>query len=81
VDQAGLDLLWVSTLVAVNLQTAFLSPPVAMAAYYLKAVVPEWSLGDIYKGMLQFVVLQVIALICVILFPALALWLPEVLFG
>jgi tripartite ATP-independent transporter DctM subunit len=81
VDQAGLDLLWVSTLVAVNLQTAFLSPPVAMAAYYLKAVVPDWSLGDIYKGMLQFVVLQVIALICVILFPALALWLPEVLFG
>jgi len=81
VEQAGLDLLWVSTLVAVNLQTAFLSPPVAMAAYYLKAVVPDWSLGDIYKGMLQFVVLQVIALICVILFPALALWLPEVLFG
>jgi len=81
VDQAGLDLLWVSTLVAVNLQTAFLSPPVAMAAYYLKAVVPDWSLGDIYKGMLQFVGLQVIALICVILFPALALWLPEVLFG
>jgi tripartite ATP-independent transporter DctM subunit len=81
VDAAGLDLLWVSTLVAVNLQTAFLSPPVAMAAYYLKAVVPDWSLGDIYKGMLQFVVLQVIALICVILFPALALWLPDALFG
>jgi tripartite ATP-independent transporter DctM subunit len=81
VNQAGLDLLWVSTLVAVNLQTAFLSPPVATAAYYLKAVVPEWSLGQIYRGMMQFVVLQVIALVLVVLFPEIALWLPRMLFG
>lgn len=81
VSQAGLDLLWVSTLVAVNLQTAFLSPPVATAAYYLKAVVPEWSLGQIYRGMMQFVVLQVIALVLVVLFPEIALWLPRMLFG
>jgi len=81
INAAGLDLLWVSTLVAVNLQTAFLSPPVAMAAYYLKAVVPVWGIGRIYVGMLQFVVLQVIGLLALILFPELALWLPRALFG
>jgi TRAP-type mannitol/chloroaromatic compound transport system permease large subunit len=70
---------WFTTLVAVNLQTAFLSPPVAMAAYYLKAVAPEWKLGDIYWGMLQFMVLQVIALLFLLLFPQLATWLPDVL--
>jgi TRAP-type mannitol/chloroaromatic compound transport system permease large subunit len=75
------DLVWFSTLVAVNLQTAFLSPPVAMAAYYLKGVVPEWDLTDIYKGMLQFMILQVIGLAIVLFFPQTALWLPEVLFG
>jgi len=52
------DLVWFGALVAVNLQTAFLSPPVAVAAYYLKGVVPEWSLTDIYWGMLQFMVIS-----------------------
>ncbi len=81
VREAGIDLLWVSTLVAVNLQTAFLSPPVAMAAYYLKAVAPQWGLKQIYSGMFQFVALQVVALILVLLFPQIALWLPRVMFG
>lgn len=81
VQQAELDLLWISTLVAVNLQTAFLSPPVAMAAYYLKAVAPQWELRQIYSGMFQFVGLQVVALILVLLFPEIALWLPRVMFG
>jgi hypothetical protein len=49
----GLDQLWFATLIAVNLQTAFLSPPVAMAAYYLKAVAPDWTLWDIYWGMAE----------------------------
>ncbi|WP_138472672.1 TRAP transporter large permease subunit [Poseidonocella sp. HB161398] len=80
VQQAGLNLLWISALVAVNLQTAFLSPPVAMAAYYLKAVAPQWHLKEIYSGMFQFVGLQVIALILVLAFPAIALWLPSVMF-
>ncbi|WP_172331239.1 TRAP transporter large permease subunit [Mangrovicoccus sp. HB161399] len=80
VQQAGLNLLWISALVAVNLQTAFLSPPVAMAAYYLKAVAPQWHLKEIYSGMFQFVGLQVIALILVLAFPAIALWLPAVMF-
>jgi TRAP-type mannitol/chloroaromatic compound transport system permease large subunit len=74
-------LVWFCTLVAVNLQTAFLSPPVAMAAYYLKGVAPEWELSDIYNGMMQFMVLQVVGLLVVFFFPEVALWLPRVLFG
>ena len=57
------DMLWFGALVAVNLQTAYLSPPVAMSAYYLKQVVPKWSLGTIYRGMADFMVIQVIALL------------------
>jgi TRAP-type mannitol/chloroaromatic compound transport system permease large subunit len=74
------DLVWFSLLVAVNLQTTFLSPPVAMAAYYLKAVVPQWELTEIIKGMLAFLVLQVIGLLIVMLFPPLTTWLPNRLF-
>jgi len=74
------NLVWFATLTAVNLQTAFLSPPVAMAAYYLKAVAPQWELRDIYKGMFDFMVLQVIGLALVFFFPEIALWLPRVLF-
>jgi tripartite ATP-independent transporter DctM subunit len=81
VEALKIDLLWFSTLVAVNLQTAFLSPPVAMAAYYLKAVAPKWDLGRIYAGMMDFMVLQVIGLAIVFLFPQVALWLPTALFG
>ncbi len=74
-------LVWFCTLVAVNLQTAFLSPPVAMAAYYLKGVAPEWELSDIYNGMMQFMILQIIGLVLVLYFPEMALWLPRLLFG
>jgi tripartite ATP-independent transporter DctM subunit len=74
------DLVWFSTLVAVNLQTAFLSPPVAMAAYYLKAVAPQWELSQIYRGMLDFMVLQMIGLVLLFMFPQIALWLPTLLF-
>lgn len=80
VQQAELNLLWISALVAVNLQTAFLSPPVAMAAYYLKAVAPQWHLKEIYSGMFQFVGLQVVALILLLAFPGIALWLPSIMF-
>jgi TRAP-type mannitol/chloroaromatic compound transport system permease large subunit len=75
------DLVWFSALVAVNLQTAFLSPPVAMAAYYLKAVVPSWELTDIYRGMVDFMILQVIGLMLLFFFPQIALWLPSLLYG
>ena len=80
VQKLNFDLVWFSTLVAVNLQTAFLSPPVAMAAYYLRAVAPHWTLGDIYRGMAAFMGLQVIGLAIVFFFPGTATWLPSVLF-
>ncbi len=79
VEALKLDLVWYATLVAVNLQTAYLSPPVAMAAYYLKAVAPEWELKDIYVGMLEFMILQLVGLIFLFFFPELALWLPRLL--
>ncbi len=75
------DPIWFGALIAVNLQTAFLSPPVAMSAYYLKSVVPQWELSTIYRGMADFMVLQVISLILVMLFPQIALWFPTWLFG
>ena len=73
------DLVWFGALVAVVMQTAYLSPPVAMSAYYLKQVVPSWSLGTIYKGMFDFMFIQVIAILAVFLFPQIALWLPTTL--
>ena len=81
VDALGLDMVWFATLIAVNLQTAFLSPPVAMSAYYLKQVVPQWSLMQIYGGMFEFMFLQVIALAIIMIFPEIAMWLPRQLFG
>jgi len=70
-------LIWFGILVAVNLQTAWLSPPVALSAYFLKGVVPEWDLKDIYIGMMQFMVIQLLGLIILIIFPEIVLWLPE----
>jgi tripartite ATP-independent transporter DctM subunit len=77
----GYDPLWFAVLVAVNFQTTFLSPPVATAAYYLKAVAPQWTLTDIHWGMVEFMVLQLVGLLLVILFPGVALWFPHWLYG
>jgi len=73
--------LWFGILVAVNLQTAFLSPPVAMAAFYLKGVSPPGvTLMDIYYGMAAFMLLQVVGLVIVYFFPETSLWLPHLAF-
>ena len=80
IEQLGVDLVWFCTLVAVCLQTAWLSPPVALSAYYIKGVVPDWDLKDIYLGMMQFMVIQVLGLLVVLFYPNIALWLPELLF-
>jgi len=80
-DQLGINLLWFGILVAVNLQTAWLSPPVALSAYFLKGVVPEWDLKDIYLGMMQFMVIQLIGLALIFAFPQIALWLPTLIYG
>ena len=81
IESLGFNLTWFAILVAVNLQTAWLSPPVALSAYFLKGVVPEWDLKDIYIGMMQFMVLQIIGLILIVIFPELVLWLPEYIYG
>jgi tripartite ATP-independent transporter DctM subunit len=80
VKELGFNITWFGILVAVNLQTAWLSPPVALSAYFLKGVAPQWELSDIYKGMIQFMGLQLLGLILVMSFPQLALWLPGVLY-
>jgi len=74
-------MIWFGALVAVTLQTAYLSPPVAMSAYYLRQVVREWSLGTIYKGMFEFMILQCIAIALLVIFPQIATYLPEQLRG
>jgi tripartite ATP-independent transporter DctM subunit len=81
IDKLGFDLVWFGILVAVCLQTAWLSPPVAMSAYFLKGVVPEWDLGQIYRGMLQFMGLQILGLVIIVAFPEIVLWLPRLLEG
>ncbi len=76
VSAMKVDLIWFGTLVAVVLQTAFLSPPVAMSAYYLKQVVKDWSLATIYAGMFQFMIIQVICVTLLVAFPPIATWFP-----
>ncbi|MBI3094559.1 MAG: TRAP transporter large permease subunit, partial [Rhodocyclales bacterium] len=78
----GVDPLFFGLLVALNLQTAFLSPPVAMAAFYLKGVSPPHvTLNQIFAGMMPFMVIQVIALALLYIFPGIGMWLPNVLYG
>jgi TRAP-type mannitol/chloroaromatic compound transport system permease large subunit len=73
--------LFFGLLVALNLQTAFLSPPVAMAAFYLKGVAPRHvTLNQIFAGMLPFMAIQVLAVALLYMFPQIGLWLPEVLY-
>jgi TRAP-type mannitol/chloroaromatic compound transport system permease large subunit len=80
-DNFGVDPLFFGLLVALNLQTAFLSPPVAMAAFYLKGVSPPHvTLNQIFAGMLPFMGIQVIAIILLYQFPAIGLWLPQMLY-
>ena len=77
VKQMGFDMLWFSILVAVTLQSSWLTPPMALSSYFLKGVVPQWSMKDIYLGMLPFVFLQAIVVALLIQYPALVTWLPH----
>lgn len=80
-DNFGVDPLFFGLLVALNLQTAFLSPPVAMAAFYLKGVSPPHvTLNQIFAGMLPFMGIQVLAIVLLYTFPEIGLWLPQVLY-
>jgi tripartite ATP-independent transporter DctM subunit len=75
---AGVDLVWLATLICINLQTSFLTPPFGWALFFLRGVAPpEIATGDIYRGVWTFIGLQLVALVLVFQFPALALWLPK----
>jgi len=77
----GLDPIWLGVMIAVNLQTSFLTPPFGFALFYLRGVAPpSVTTMDIYRGIIPFVIIQVVGLILIAAFPGLATYLPEVLF-
>lgn len=77
----GFDPAWFCILIAVNLQTSFMTPPFGFSLFYLKAVTPpEITTGHIYRGIVPFVFFQLVGLVIVIFFPSLATWLPKVVF-
>jgi tripartite ATP-independent transporter DctM subunit len=78
----GLDPVWLGIMIAVNLQTSFLTPPFGFALFYLRGVTPpSVPTGDIYRGVVPFILLQVAVLVLIAVFPALATWLPGVMYG
>jgi tripartite ATP-independent transporter DctM subunit len=82
VTELGFDIVWFTVLFAVCLQTSFLTPPVGFALFYLKGVAPpEVRLSTIYRGVLPFIVLQLIGLMLIFRWPAIALWLPSISYG
>jgi len=81
VQSLGFDLVWFTILFAVCLQTSFLTPPVGFALFYIKGVAPpEITVIDIYKGVVPFIILQLIGLAVVFEFPSIVTWLPSVSF-
>ena len=80
--QLGLDPIWLGVMIAVNLQTSFLTPPFGFALFYLRGVAPpEVTTLQIYRGVVPFVTIQLLMLVLLALFPAMATWLPRVIFG
>ena len=78
----GLDPVWLGVMIAVNLQTSFLTPPFGFALFYLRGVAPATLPTEaIYRGVLPFVGIQLLALILLALLPQLATWLPGVIYG
>jgi tripartite ATP-independent transporter DctM subunit len=78
----GLDPVWLGVMIAINLQTSFLTPPFGFALFYLRGVAPpEVGTGAIYRGVMPFVAIQLLALLLLALFPELVTWLPERIYG
>ena len=78
----GVDPVWLGVLIAINLQTSFLTPPFGFALFYLRGVAPEEiETKSIYKGVLPFVLIQLLMLILIALFPELVTWLPNKIYG
>lgn len=79
-EHLGINLLWVGILLAMNLQTSFLTPPFGFSLFYLKGVAPpNVTTGHIYRGIIPFIIIQIIALTIVIVFPEIVTWLPKIL--
>jgi TRAP-type mannitol/chloroaromatic compound transport system permease large subunit len=78
----GIDPLWFGVCLAIILQTSFLTPPFGFSLFYLKGVAPPGvSTGHIYRGIIPYVALQLVGFLLVVFFPAIATWLPRVIFG
>lgn len=76
----GVDMLWLGVLIGMNLQTSFLTPPFGFSLFYLKGVAPpEINTGHIYRGIIPFVLLQLVAVLLVVFYPEMATWLPKYL--
>lgn len=78
----GIDPVWLGILIAINLQTSFLTPPFGFAIFYLKSVIPkDIQTVDIYKGVIPFIAIQIITIILIIIIPEITTWLPNKIFG
>ena len=78
----GVDPIWFSILIGINLQTSYLTPPFGFSLFFLRGVAPpELTTGDIYRGIVPFVAIQLICIVVVWLYPALATWLPKVIYS
>jgi tripartite ATP-independent transporter DctM subunit len=78
----GIDMVWYATLIGMNLQTAFLSPPVGASLFFLRGVAPPGvTMGHIFRGVIPFMILQLVGVAALLLFPQLAMWLPSVTQG
>ena len=78
-QQLGIDLVWYGVIIGANMQTSFLTPPFGFALFYLRGIAPkEIATGNIYRGVIPFIVLQLLVLVSIIAFPQLVSWLPSV---
>ncbi|CCH65334.1 TRAP dicarboxylate transporter, DctM subunit,unknown substrate 6 [Richelia intracellularis HM01] len=76
-QQLGIDLIWYGVILGANLQTSFLTPPFGFALFYLRGVAPvEITTGDIYRGVIPFILLQLVVLVLIIIFPGIVSFLP-----
>ena len=78
----GVDPVWLGVMIAINLQTSFLTPPFGFALFYLRGVAPvEVTTSQIYKGVMPFILIQLLALGILAFWPGLATWLPHQIYG
>jgi TRAP-type mannitol/chloroaromatic compound transport system permease large subunit len=81
-EHFGIDPLFFGLLIALNIQTSFLSPPVAMAPFYLKGVAPKHvNINDIFRGVMPFIFIVLISMMLLYIFPEIGMWLPRQVYG